>query len=446
MIGRLLSSSRVIRRTLVLGAVAALSMGLAMAEIPRANAAADPPGTTLGVAAALSGRYFGTAINASKLGDTAYTTITGREFDMVTPENEMTIDATEPWQGQFVFTNADRVVDWAVRNGKRVRGHALLWHSGQPQWLLTLSGAALRQAMTDHINGVMAHYKGKIYAWDVVNEAFADGSGARRNSNFQRTGDDWIEAAFRTARAADPAAKLCYNDYAIESWTSAKTQAVYTMVKDFTSRGVPIDCVGFQAHLSSGSDPYPGDFRTTLQNFAALGVDVQITELDVPGAPAATYAAVVGDCLAVSRCTGVTVWGVRDPDSWRSGDTPLLFDGDGDKKPAYTAVLNALNAAVPGASPSPTPPGGSCTATLLPGAKWPARYNLGVTVTGSDHWVVTMTLSRTQSVVATWNVRARWDSARNVLTARPGGHGGSWGVTIKHHGRPALPTVSCRPA
>ncbi|MEU6426102.1 endo-1,4-beta-xylanase [Microbispora sp. NPDC046973] len=434
----------VIRRMLVLGAVAALSMGLAAIAI--ADTSADTPGTTLGTAAARSGRYFGTAINGSKLGDPAYTTIAGREFDMVTPENEMKLDATEPRQGQFVFTSADRIVDWAVQNGKRVRGHTLVWHSGQPQWLQSLSGSALRQAMVDHINGVMAHYKGRIYAWDVVDEAFADGTGARRDSNFQRTGDDWIEVAFRAARAADPAAKLCYNDYNIENWTWAKTQGVYAMVKDFKQRGVPIDCVGFQSHFAGGS-PYDANFRTTLQNFAALGVDVQITELDVQGAPAATYAAVVGDCLAVPRCDGITVWGVRDPDSWRSSDTPLLFDGDGDKKPAYTAVLDALNAAVPGPSPSPAQsPGRSCTATLSAGAKWPDRYSLRVTVTGSDDWVVTMTLPHPEKIIATWNVSATWNPARTVMTARPDGHGNTWGVTIKHHGNRTWPTVSCRAA
>ncbi|MFC6076317.1 endo-1,4-beta-xylanase [Microbispora bryophytorum] len=442
--------SPAVRRTLVLAAVAVLSMGLAVAEIPSANATADTPGTTLGAAAARSGRYFGTAINASKLGDPAYTTIAGREFDMVTPENEMKLDATEPRQGQFVFTAADRIVDWAAENGKRVRGHTLVWHSAQPQWLQSLSGSALRQAMVDHINGVMGHYKGRIYAWDVVDEAFADGTGGRRNSNFQRTGDDWIEVAFRVARAADPDARLCYNDYNIENWTWAKTQSVYNMVKDFKQRAVPIDCVGFQSHFNSGN-PYDAGFRTTLQNFAALGVDVQITELDIQGAPAATYAAVTGDCLAVPRCAGITVWGVRDPDSWRSGDVPLLFDGNGDKKPAYTAVLDALNAAVPSPSPSPSSspvqsPAGGCAATLSAGAKWPDRYNLGVTVTGSDDWVVTMTLPYPEKIIATWNVSATWNPARNVLTARPNGHGNSWGVTIKHHGNRTWPTVSCRAA
>ncbi len=219
-----------------------------------------------------------------------------------------------------------------------------------------MSGSSLRQAMIDHINGVMTHYKGKIYAWDVVNEAFADGnSGGRRDSNLQRTGNDWIEVAFRTARAADPAAKLCYNDYNIDNWTWAKTQGVYNMVRDFKSRGVPIDCVGLQSHFNSNS-PYTSNYRTTIQSFAALGVDVQITELDIQGGSATTYANVTNDCLAVPRCTGITVWGVRDSDSWLGASTsPLLFDGNGNKKAAYTSVLNALNAADPNPDPDPDP-------------------------------------------------------------------------------------------
>src|SRR5689334_20364813 len=250
--------------------------------------------TTLGAAAAQSGRYFGTAISNGKLGDSAYTTIAAREFNMVTPENEMKIDATEPNQNQFNFTAADSVYNWATSHGKQVRGHTLAWHSQQPGWMQSLSGGALRTAMINHINGVMAHYKGKLAYWDVVNEAFDDGSGGRRDSNLQRTGNDWIEVAFRTARAADPAVKLCYNDYNIENWTWAKTQGVYNMVKDFKARGVPIDCVGFQSHFNSGS-AYNSNFRTTLQNFAALGVDVAITELDIQGASPTTYANVTND-------------------------------------------------------------------------------------------------------------------------------------------------------
>ncbi|MEU3511867.1 endo-1,4-beta-xylanase [Streptomyces longwoodensis] len=344
---------RKIRGLLLAVVVGVLGVVSALVTPPTAHAAES----TLGAAAAQSGRYFGTAIASGRLGDSAYTTIANREFTMVTPENEMKIDATEPQRGQFNFTNGDRVYNWAVQNGKKVRGHTLAWHSQQPGWMQSLSGSSLRQAMIDHINGVMAHYKGKIAQWDVVNEAYSDdGSGGRRDSNLQRTGNNWIEVAFRTARAADPSAKLCYNDYNIENWTWAKTQGVYNMVRDFKQRGVPIDCVGFQSHFNSGS-PYNSNFRTTLQSFAALGVDVAITELDIQGASSSTYAAVTNDCLAVSRCLGITVWGVRDTDSWRSGDSPLLFNGDGSKKPAYTSVLNALN----GGTTTPPPPTGGGT-------------------------------------------------------------------------------------
>ena len=182
---------------------------------------------------------------------------------MITAENEMKMDATEPNQNQFNYSNGDRIVNWARSNGKRVRGHTLAWHSQQPGWMQNLSGSALRNAMINHVTQVATHYKGKIYAWDVVNEAFADGGrGARRDSNLQRTGNDWIEAAFRTARAADPAAKLCYNDYNIDDWTHAKTQAVYNMVRDFKARGVPIDCVGFQSHFNP-QQPVPRNYQTT---------------------------------------------------------------------------------------------------------------------------------------------------------------------------------------
>ncbi|MFT7841691.1 endo-1,4-beta-xylanase [Saccharothrix sp. BKS2] len=327
------------------GLLLAAGPALSAAPLPDADAAAARTGTTLAAAANLTGRWFGTAVAANKLADPVYAGILNREFDVVTPENEMKLDATEPRQGEFHFTNADRIVDHALARGAEVRGHTLLWHSGLPGWLQGLSGTALRQAMLNHVTGVVTHYRGRIHSWDVVNEAFVDGtSGRRRDSSFQRTGDDWIEAAFRTARAADPGAKLCYNDYNVESWAHAKTQAVHRMVRDFRARGVPIDCVGLQSHFGSGN-PVPADFRTTLRNFADLGVDVQITELDVEGsgqAQADGYRRVVRDCLSVLRCAGITVWGIRDTDSWRASGTPLLFDGRGEEKPAYYSVRSAL--------------------------------------------------------------------------------------------------------
>jgi endo-1,4-beta-xylanase len=321
----------------------------------------------------------------------------------------------------------------------RIRGHALAWHSQQPGWVQGLSGAALRTAMLNHVSTVAAHYRGRIYSWDVVNEAFADGtSGARRDSNLQRTGNDWIEAAFRAARTADPGAKLCYNDYNIDSWTAAKTQAVAAMIRDFRARGVPIDCVGLQSHFTGGSS-YPAGYRSTLANFAALGVDVQITELDITNANPTAYANVVNDCYAVARCNGITVWGVRDSDSWRSGESPLLFDAGGNKKAAYTAVLTALNAGAGGGT------GTGCTATYVPGTVFGDRYNSTVDVTGSTSWIVTVTITPPQRISTTWSAAVSWDASGNVMTARPNGSGNSFGFTTMFNGNStARPSVSCR--
>ncbi|MEV0731601.1 endo-1,4-beta-xylanase [Polymorphospora sp. NPDC050346] len=414
------ATRRGLRVVSTVAAVGALAAGLALVVTTSANAA-----TTLGASAAERGRYFGAAVAANKLSDNTYATILNREFNSVTPENEMKIDATEPQQGVFTFANADRIVNHARGRGMQVRGHTLAWHSQQPGWMQNMSGSALRAAMLNHVTQVATHYRGQIHSWDVVNEAFADGSsGARRDSNLQRTGNDWIEAAFRAARAADPGAKLCYNDYNTDDWTHAKTQAVYNLVRDFKTRGVPIDCVGLQSHFNPNS-PYPGNYRTTLSSFAALGVDVQITELDIEGsgtAQANTYRNVVNDCLAVARCTGITVWGIRDTDSWRASGTPLLFDGNGNKKPAYDATLAALNGGTPPPTTPPTttpppttpPPGGAgCTASVSLNS-WTGGFVATVRVTagssGTNSWTVTLTLPAGAAVTNTWNAQASGNS------------------------------------
>ncbi len=394
--------------------------------------AADAAASTLHAAAAEQGRYFGTAVAAYKLSDSVYTGILDREFGMVTPENEMKWDATEPSQGSFSYGSADQIVSRAQARNQRVRGHALAWHQQQPPWAQNMSGTALRSAMLNHVTQVATHYKGKIYAWDVVNEAFADGgSGARRDSNLQRTGNDWIEAAFRAARAADPAAKLCYNDYNTDG-QNAKSNAVYAMVSDFKARGVPIDCVGFQSHFNPNS-PVPSDYQANLQRFANLGLDVQITELDIEGsgtAQADNYRRVTLACLAVSRCTGITVWGIRDSDSWRASGTPLLFDGNGNKKAAYTSTLAALGGGSPTSNPpvssssqpptssSPPPiPSGGCTATVAVN-QWQGGFVATVRVTagsgGTQAWTVTMPLPSGVTVTNTWSTSRNGSAFSNV--------------------------------
>ncbi|RSS86432.1 1,4-beta-xylanase [Streptomyces sp. WAC02707] len=433
-------------RAAAAGLVAAAAL-TAAAHSAEAAEAAD----TLGSAAAAQGRYFGTAVAAGHLGEADYAATLDREFNSATPENEMKWDATEPSRGTFTFSAADRVVDHARAQGMDVRGHTLVWHSQLPSWVGALGAADLRAAMNDHIDQVMGRYKGQIHSWDVVNEAFQDGgSGARRSSPFQdKLGDGYIEEAFRAARAADPAAKLCYNDYNTDG-VNAKSTAVYAMVKDFKARGVPIDCVGFQGHFNSNS-PVPADLRANLQRFADLGVDVQITELDIEGsgtAQADAYARVVDACLAVDRCTGITVWGVTDKYSWRSGGTPLLFDGNYDAKPAYDAVLAALGGDGGGGEPGEGT--ATCTATYTRTADWNSGYNGQITVTAGSEpissWAATVTFAAPQQVQATWNATPSWSG--NVMTARPSWNGTlaagastSFGFTVSKNGSDAAPVV-----
>jgi endo-1,4-beta-xylanase len=421
---------------------------------------AGAAGGTLQAAAAGSGRSFGVAIQSGRLTDPTYTAIADREFGVVTPENELKFDVTEPRRGQFSFQAPDRVVDWAVAHGKQVHGYPLIWHSGLPGWVQSLSGRQdALDALRAHITAVVTNYRGRIGSWDVVSEAFYDGTGSLRPTPWRSLiGDDYLEEAFRAARAADPSARLCYDDYGIESWDAVKTQAVHALVRDFVARGVPIDCVNFQAHLT-GTSPVPPSLGTTLANFAALGVDVRLGQLDIDLAPPAAYAQAVRACLAVPRCTGITVWGVRDPDSWRSAQTPLLFDRLGEPKPAYAAVLAAL-AGDPDPTTTTTATATTTTATTTTTttsttAACVARYDPApparghqtgqVTVSGSSRWTVTLTVRRPQQIVAVWNAAASVDRSGTVLTARPDGHGDSFGLLIRTSGGTARPQLSCRP-
>ena len=447
------------KRALGAAGAGALAVVVALGIASSADAAAS----TLHAAAAEQGRYFGTAVAAYKLSDSVYTGILDREFGMVTPENEMKWDATEPSQGSFSYSSADQIVNRALARNQRVRGHALAWHQQQPGWAQNLSGTALRNAMVNHVTQVATHYQGKIYAWDVVNEAFADGGGGgRRDSSLQRTGNDWIEVAFRAARAADPGAKLCYNDYNTDG-QNAKSNAVYAMVQDFKSRGVPIDCVGFQSHFNSAS-PVPSDYQANLQRFANLGVDVQITELDIEGSgttQADNYRRVVQACLAVTRCTGITVWGIRDSDSWRASGTPLLFDGNGNKKAAYTSTLAALGGGNPTSTPpsspvsnspssssSPPPnPSGGCTATVVRVDQWQGGFVATLRVTaganGTNGWAVTLPLPSGVTVTNAWNTNRSGDVFSNVSYNGQVGAGQSTEFGFQANGTAGTLTPSC---
>jgi endo-1,4-beta-xylanase len=208
--------------------------------------------------------------------------------------------------------------------------------------------------MKKHITDEVTHYKGKIYAWDVVNEAIGDDGNMRDTIWHKNFGDNFIAEAFKLAHAADPNAKLYYNEYGVEG-KNHKSDVMYKLVQDLKNQSVPIHGVGFQSHFALGQVPH--DLQQNMERFAALGLDVAITELDIrmelPSTPqklaqqAQDYASIVKACHAVSRCVGVTFWGLSDKDSW----IPKFFHGSGDAlpwdvnyhpKPAVAAIEAAL--------------------------------------------------------------------------------------------------------
>ncbi|WP_251153905.1 endo-1,4-beta-xylanase [Cellulosimicrobium sp. Marseille-Q4280] len=333
-------------------AATALAAATVVPVATTATAATEP----LGDAAARHGKTVGFALDPGRLSESGYRAVADREFSVVVAENAMKWDATEPSRGSFSWGAADQVASYAAAQGADLYGHTLVWHNQLPGWVQGLSGTELRTAMTDHVTAVAGHLAGDVAAWDVVNEAFED-DGSRRQSIFQqRLGDRYIEDAFRAARAAAPDADLCINDYSTDA-VNAKSTAIYDLVRDFKARGVPIDCVGFQAHLIVGQ--VPSTLTQNLQRFADLGVDVRITELDIRmstpadasklAQQASDYAKVFQACLDVDRCTGVTLWGITDRYSWIPGVFPgqgaaLVWDDAYTAKPAYAAIAQALGA------------------------------------------------------------------------------------------------------
>jgi endo-1,4-beta-xylanase len=300
----------------------------------------------------------GTAVDMSALAnDATYKAAIAREFNTVTPENVMKWETVEPQQGVTDFSQGDALLRFARANRQAVRGHTLVWHSQLPTWLTsgTFTNQQLEAILRRHIFEEAGHFRGRIYAWDVVNEAFNEDGTLRDTIWLRALGPDYIAKAFIWAHKADPHARLYYNDYNLES-IGPKSDAALALVKQLKARHVPIDGVGFQGHLGI-QYPYPDTFGDNLQRFAAAGFDVAITEADVrmvlPVTPEklATQATYFGDmmrsCVAVRRCVTFTLWGFTDKYSW----VPGFFAGEGaatpldeafQPKPAYFALRDAL--------------------------------------------------------------------------------------------------------
>ena len=291
------------------------------------------------------GQLAGVAVRADRLDDAGYAAAL-TAFGSVTPENELKWEISEPDDGRYDFGPADSIVSFATRHGMAVRGHTLVWHLQNPGWLDDLSPAELRAALADHIRTLMRRYAGRIGEWDVVNEAVADSGRLRRSIWLDKLGPGYIALAFRLARAADPRAKLFYNDYGAEG-EGTKADAVYRLVARLVREGVPIDGIGLQGHVDTTTPP---GYAQNVARFARLGLRVELTELDVrtqgdeAAAQAQQYARMVDGC---GPCARFTVWGLDDADSWVPDAYPgfgnaTLLDDDLRPKPAFGAFRTAL--------------------------------------------------------------------------------------------------------
>ncbi|MFT7621281.1 MAG: endo-1,4-beta-xylanase [Myxococcota bacterium] len=324
---------------------------------PPAGAEPGAPGT-LRYAAAVHGKLVGAALSLEHLGnDATYAQLAADEFSSVTPENAMKWGFLQPAPGEWDFGAAEAVVAIAETSGQVVKGHALVWHRELP-WFVEagMSDGDLRSAVKAHIQKTVSHFAGRVHAWDVVNEAVWE-DGSLRDTLFRKQlGPTYVADAFRWAHEADPKAKLYYNDYGILWGDNPKADGVYALLSGLVAQGVPVHGIGFQMHIMAPSYLPLSKIQQNFQRFEALGLTVNVSELDVrlgqadPSKleqQAAVYAGIAALCLSVPACTGITTWGVTDKYSWVNiryggGDAPLLFDADYQKKPAYESMLETF--------------------------------------------------------------------------------------------------------
>ncbi|MBN2535038.1 MAG: endo-1,4-beta-xylanase [Spirochaetales bacterium] len=343
--------------------------------------------------------YFlvGAAVDTNSYRD-AHAGLLQKHFNSIVCENEMKWDALEPSEGNFNYSTADAMVNFAQANNMKVRGHCLVWHNQIPGWVFqNASKQVLLNRMKNHITNVMNHFRGKIYCWDVVNEAVtgnkSDGSdagedlsqvvswGYRNSTWYQICGEDYILEAFRAARAADPQAKLFYNDY--WNYLDGKRAMIISIIRKLQAENL-IDGVGLQCHLNISPALESPNNQTVYQTvpnleeeileYASLGLEVEITELDIsvytrdyPSSDSSKWyrsetellAAGIPDKQAArykeffdmfrehgNLITNVTFWGIADDNTWLSEfdsgrpDYPLLFDKSLQPKPAYYSVVD----------------------------------------------------------------------------------------------------------
>jgi endo-1,4-beta-xylanase len=310
----------------------------------------------------------GTAVDTPTfLSAPRHNAIVAGEFSMITPANSMKMNIIQPTEGVFDFVETDALLAFANENGLEFHGHPLVWHTQAPAWLIdgTYDRDQMIAVMYAHIDSLTQRYPTLPY-WDVVNEAIEQVDNVwtfRPTIWHDRIGPDFIDLAFQRARMNAPTAKLLYNDYNIEQMGNAKADRVFELVNDMKTRGIPIDQVGFQSHYYAASDggtsgvPDIAAIRANMDRYAAIGVDVQITECDFRiGAPFSAekqalqdkfFADLLQTCIDAPNCAHYTVWGLSDFDSWVPSTFPdydfaHIFDRSFVAKSSYHALTTVF--------------------------------------------------------------------------------------------------------
>jgi len=332
--------------------------------------------STLKDQAARRGITYGGAIGFHQIQDRTLQGAVLNEMDMIVPENELKWDTLRPSPTTYAFTKADYLLNFARRHGKKIRGHCLAWHRQLPNWFSSVvnPGNAAR-LLTDHITTVVRRYAEQMHSWDVVNEQVetreANVDGIRITPWFTLLGSDYMDLAFRTAQAADPNVMLVYNDYGLElhtDWHAARRQRVLGLLRVFKSNGTPVHALGIQAHMTPEGVFDPVIFTNFLNEVAAMGYAIIISEMDVVDktfpADIASRDAMVADvyqsfwstALAHPAVKVALTWGVTDKYTWlnhvgfarRADGLPvrsLPLDAQYRRKPAYDVLLKAFAAA-----------------------------------------------------------------------------------------------------
>lgn len=323
--------------------------------------------TTLRSLAENRGLYIGAAVDIELLRtDKEYRELLAREFNMITPENAMKWWALQDEQDKFTFKDADDIVSFAKENNLAVRGHTLVWDKKLPKWLTeaNLSKYEVESLVKNHIQTVVSHFKGQLYAWDVVNEALTSMGLDEQSFLFKAMGSNYIHQVFRWTHEADSKTKLFYNEWGADV-PNKKHEAMYKMLEDMVKERVPIHGVGLQMHVGLGSArlaediPAVGEVKMAIDKIGKLGLEVHITEMDVQiqggtgsveerlKEQAVVYKNILQEALSCPNFKALVQWGVNDKYSWihdftGQHDAPLLFDENNKPKPAYFAIKELL--------------------------------------------------------------------------------------------------------